>query len=48
MITREQLQSIYDDLLGQVKEYPIGSVESERVDAKLCLIEEILDKVELH
>lgn len=47
MITREQLESIYEELLGQAKQYPIGSVESERVDAKLCLIEDMLDKVEL-
>ena len=45
-MNREQLEALYAELLGQAKIVPVGSIADERLDAKLCLLEEILELVE--
>lgn len=44
MITKTYLEELYRILLEEAKYVPYGSVDDERLDAKLCLIEELLEE----
>ena len=43
MINKDYLERLYAELKEQAKTVPSGTVDDERVDAKLCLVEEMLD-----
>jgi hypothetical protein len=45
-ITKDRLETIYKRLLEESKMSTIFTVENERADAKLCLIEELLEEME--
>jgi hypothetical protein len=42
-MTREQLESLYEELLEEAKHCQAGTVADERLDAQLCLIEQMLE-----
>lgn len=42
LITREQIEIIYRELRKKMWEVEAGSIEDERLDAQLCLLEELL------
>ena len=44
MITRAYLEDLFEELLDQAEQIQIGTVEDERLDAQLCLIEEMLEQ----
>jgi len=46
MLNKDYLESLYKELLEEAKHVQTGTVEDERVDAKLCLVEEMLELVE--
>lgn len=45
-MTKEQLEAIYRELLEDAKLVPSGSIVDERIDAQLCLIEDMLEVLE--
>jgi hypothetical protein len=45
-VNKQQLEAIYQELLEESKQVDLYSVEDERIDAKLCLLEQLLESYE--
>jgi hypothetical protein len=46
-MNKNYLEAIYQELLKDREGVELGSVEDERLDAKLCLMEQILESANL-
>lgn len=45
-MSKERLETLYKELLAKAKQVPFLSTEDERIDAQLCLLEEMLESLE--